>query len=694
MAEFIETPLFALQPRAGCLFAYILPQGRSIALEAPVMEINGRETVLLPEDWRPSGGPLSLPNGCLQQTWQAGLAGLPGYVFALTLRAAPDSPILRFRYSLRAGDGSRLTKRQGRDNLAYWAFQSARPAQGRQVVSVKEIEIARYNRMWHSYMLCENEIADAAFRHRSAVMGPIVCWSDETCAALVAYEHGSQAGDAFLRYHLSLDGRVTLRAVRGNYWHGFDLSTPFESLWFQIGAVPGSEDDLATHYRRFVLERFALQPASRQPYIFYNTWNYQERLRHWRSKTYLDEFDTPRMLAEIDAAHAMGIEVFVLDTGWYEKTGDWQVSPERFPDGLGAIRERLAQHGMRLGLWFNPSMAALTSRMAQTHPDCLRLKYGEPFAPARVWLTEESQPYCIVSRFGADVADRLIELARALGVTYFKWDAVETYAWGGPPATACDAAHHGHGDEENPPEERADCAAFRLPLALTAMAERIVEAIPEAIVDFDITEGMRAVGLAFLSVGRYFLFNNGPYFHEYDMPLPPDENWNMLFYPGPARPWFCRSTLTFDRWLPSALFLTHFFPDDPLESQRLNIGSLILGGNGLWGDLLSVSPEGRAAIHTLLAAYKRVRAAITRSTLRRFGAVATSPEIYEKLHQGRGAVVIFADMGGEVQRITSQPVTSAVTAGEGLTVERLPDGRARLRLRCEGKNACGIAFFE
>ena len=39
------------------------------------------------------------------------------------------------------------------------------------------------------------------------------------------------------------------------------------------------------------------------------------------------------MLAEIDVAQRMGIEVFVIDTGWYARTGDWQVSLERFPDG-------------------------------------------------------------------------------------------------------------------------------------------------------------------------------------------------------------------------------------------------------------------------------------------------------------------------------------------------------------------------
>ncbi len=37
-----------------------------------------------------------------------------------------------------------------------------------------------------------------------------------------------------------------------------------------------------------------------------------------------------------------------MDTGWYEKTGDWQVSTSRFPDGLKTIRARLDSYGMKL----------------------------------------------------------------------------------------------------------------------------------------------------------------------------------------------------------------------------------------------------------------------------------------------------------------------------------------------------------
>ena len=136
-----------------------------------------------------------------------------------------------------------------------------------------------------------------------------------------------------------------------------------------------------------------------------------------------------------------------------------------------------------------------------------------PLPAGKVWLTEESRPYCLISRFGKDIADRLITLNRELGVTYFKWDGVDTYNWGDTSPKGCDAADHGHGDKTVPPDERAECAAFMFPLAMVEIVERINEACPQAIIDFDITEAGRAVGLSFLSAGKYFLVNNGPYFH-------------------------------------------------------------------------------------------------------------------------------------------------------------------------------------
>ena len=115
---------------------------------------------------------------------------------------------------------------------------------------------------------------------------------------------------------------MILSAKKGNYTAGTVLGKEsFETIWLDFGAVRGGIDELAAAFREFQLKYATLNLESRKPYIFYNTWNYQERNKWWNHKAYLADMNEKRMLEEIDAAHKMGIEVFVVDTGWYEKPG-------------------------------------------------------------------------------------------------------------------------------------------------------------------------------------------------------------------------------------------------------------------------------------------------------------------------------------------------------------------------------------
>jgi alpha-galactosidase len=385
----------------------------------------------------------------------------------------------------------------------------------------------------------------------------------------------------------------------------------------------------------------------------------------------------------------MGIEVFVLDTGWYEKTGDWQVNRTFFPDNLKAVRERLSGYGMKLGLWFSPNQAAVTSQVVRERPDCRMSIDGKLQGPFEVWETEPSYKMCLASPYWESFADELIRLYRELGVSYFKWDAVGQYG--------CNAPGHFHGDEEHSPRERSDRYAFEMGRYMIKIVDKLCAACPEAIVDFDITEGRRFVGLGYLAAGKYFLINNGPYFpnfgHPYDWATA--TTWSNVFvYPGPARARVCRGPLEFDKWLPSVLFLTHYLPDDGEESQMLNIASLILGQNGIWGDLLSVSPEGVARFGRWLDLYKQVRKAITRADPVRQGIVGGSPELHEKIDpaNGHGAVAVFAEVPSTYRLVTRNRVAREYVATEGVTVRFDADGRALLELDFR-KPGAKLVFF-
>jgi alpha-galactosidase len=293
---------------------------------------------------------------------------------------------------------------------------------------------------------------------------------------------------------------------------------------------------------------------------------------------------------------------------------------------------------------------------------------------------------CLVSDYADAFADELIRLNDELGVSYFKWDAISQYG--------CDDPGHNHGNSRNSEGERADCYAFEIGRAMCRIVDKLCAACPEAIVDFDITEGGRYMGLGFLSSGKYFLINNGPYYWSLNMPKTADGNPNMYFYPGPARSWVCRTPLGYDSWIPSVLFLSHYLPDDPAENQRNSVASLVLGQNGIWGDLLALSEEGIARIGKQLARYKQVRDDVTESFPVRSGPVGGSPEVHEKINpkNGRGLVSVFAGAPGTYTYVTRSRVAEDFTQTDTCAVTLDSRGRAIITARFEGPGG-DVVFF-
>lgn len=666
-----------------CLWEYGSKGGPAYKFAAPVFEVDGKEIAARVQNFAQVKPPVVLDNQATEYSFEGALVEDIHLHLGFQVQINDGTPVVRFRYTLRSDEPRKLGPSSGENSLSYFAVSVAA------LPRVEEVELSNFAGMIHSYTLTEDAIDKRNFDEKSAVMGPIVTATDGHHSLLLAYEHGSQVPDAFLRYQLSPDRRIRLAAVKANFVGGQSIEggSAYRTLWLETGAVNGGIDELASSYRRFVLKYMTQNMETRMPFIFYNTWNFQERNKWWNGKAYLDSMNEDRILQEIDVAHKMGIDVFVLDTGWYEKTGDWSVSSKRFPDGMKAVKAKLDGYGMKLGLWFDPTAAAVSSRIVRDHPEWRMSWNGKIPEPHEIWETEKSYRMCLVSGYADAFADELIRISKELGVTYFKWDAIGQYG--------CNDPHHNHGTEANTPQERADSYAFQLVQSMNYIADKLAAAVPGAMIDFDVTEGGRAMGLGFLSSGKYFLINNGPYFQNYDVPIDKaHSNWNLFFYQGQARTWITRTPLTFDKWIPSILFLTHYFPDDPQEWQEVNVASLILGQNGIWGDLLSVSDSGTAYIGGELAKYKQVREDITESDPVVSGLVSGSPEIHEKISStsGRGAVAIFATVPGTYEYFTKHKVVAEHSAREGVTVERQPEGWAKITARFD-KPGARVIFF-
>ena len=483
-----ENLFYKLIKKEGCAFEYVVSGGeKGISFAWPEFEIDGHSSGL-PTNVKEISREY-LTEDILEIVYSGWL--LKNVRLSLELRVSPKSPIFRFRYILQSEKAHYMTKTKG-ERLCYFNYAT------KNFYPKTEVKFSDYNYLIHGYQLTESP----AFEIEDQIMGPILLEQRREICLLTAYEHGSQYPDKFVVFEQTEDETVCLRAYRGNYWDGRPLKEDYESIWLQVGAVKGNKNDMARAYREFQLKYCTLNRESRKPYIFYNTWAFQERNRFYNKKNYLDSMNHERIEAEIEVAHHMGVDVFVIDTGWYQKTGDWEVNRKYFPHGMRDIYKKLENYGMKLGLWFNPAVAARTSLLMQKYSNCVATHEGKELKAIPVWETEESYPMCLVSEYWKEFADYLIFLVDEIGVRYFKWDAIDLYG--------CDRRDHFHGNQSISSEEAEDCYAFQVGLYMSKIVDRVCKVHPDVIIDVDITEERRYVGLGFLSSGKYFSVNNGP----------------------------------------------------------------------------------------------------------------------------------------------------------------------------------------
>ncbi len=614
----------------------------------PIFEIDGKNRICALADITTRSEPVKLKNNVTEYTFSGPVRDDRTLVLTLVFRIAPDNPVIRFRYILSGTSGHKLTKQSGQDDLTYFRTSLA------DFTKIKEIQFSNFDEKYHAYVLAEQPIEDRHFDDHFGFMGPMLTAHKGNSSFLLAYEHGSQYNNPFLRFDLNPDFTVSLAALKGNYLTNQVVSSDsvYETIWFEIAGTEGSEDDLAAGYRAFILKYISLNASSRKPYIYYNTWGRQERIK-WQGGKYLQSMNLKQTLAEIEKLHKTGVDVYVLDAGWFLKTGDWMVNTSEnfFPDSLLQVTALIKKYNMQLGLWFNPTLAALSSKVLNDNRECRSRRDGKLQADFPVWETENSVNMCLVSEFWKDFADEMIRLSKELNVTYFKWDGVDQ--------GDCDASGHFHGTAENSILERNDNAAFLQPVYMAKIVDRVFESCPEAIFDFDITEKGRCVGVAFLASGRFHAVNNGPYYHNLDLARPwetplSNGNVNMFVYPGPARGWFTRSILTFDKWIPSILFLTHYQLDGSESSRINNAASLILGQNGIWGEIVKIPDDDLKLTSEILRKYKQVCNDITTASPVTYGHPGEMTEIHEKINpeNGKGTVVIFNNGNKPIRYVT------------------------------------------
>jgi len=146
-------------------------------------------------------------------------------------------------------------------------------------------------------------------------------------------------------------------------------------------------------------------------------------INNWEG-TYFD-FNEEKILDIARRAKDIGVELFVLDDGWFGKRnsdncslGDWVVNTEKLPNGITGLAKKINDLGLKFGLWFEPEMISPDSDLYRAHPDwCLHVD-GRARTEARQQLILD------VSR--TDVQDYIIEaicsVLRSASIDYVKWD--------------------------------------------------------------------------------------------------------------------------------------------------------------------------------------------------------------------------------------------------------------------------------
>jgi len=664
--------------REACFLRY--KAGKySFELSAPGFELNGKTLTAGLKSVKAVSSRL-LKNGVTESVYRGVFAKAPHLSLELAVRHTGLSPVIRFKYTLKSAKPVRMTKSKGSDAVSYFRCSMNK------FLSVKAVRLSEFFELPHCYKLTEKTMEDKDFNGLPE-QGPILCGVSEKFSVLLAYEHASQHPNTFVTFGLSKGKKVELRAVKGNYLKGTELgcSEVYETIWFELGGVNGGEDALAKEYRTFILKYMAEDNGSRAPNIYYNTWAAQERDEWWHGKDYFNSIKLKNVLKQIDVAAKLGIEVFVIDGGWYDRAGDWGVNLKLFPDAMKKVKARLDSYGMRLGLWFSPVMASNKSELIKRIPECIKGANGKKDEGFELWDKDPTRWMCFVSEHRDEFVKRLKELVDETGVSYFKIDFYDQVPCGEP--------DHYHGGSDVSEQERLDYWSFKAPLVLVQTAEELARKCPGAVIDYDVTEARRAVGLAQLQAGKYFLLNNGPYYKNFNVPVPKDTDSNVFVYPGPARPRILRQGLSFDKWIPSVLFLTGYLTDKPENSQIINLASLILGQNGIWGDLLLLDKKDTVSIRKWLDIYKQVRNDITEASPVRTGETGGCPEVHEKLSaNGRGVVVIFSEAKGIHEYITSAKPASGVKHNDGVKLLRLKDGRIKITAKFLEASAKMIFF--
>lgn len=150
-------------------------------------------------------------------------------------------------------------------------------------------------------------------------------------------------------------------------------------------------------------------------------------LNNWEA-TYFD-FDENKLVELFGGAKELGVDVFLLDDGWFANKyprnddgaglGDWQENKQKLPHGLGYLVEQAEAKGVKFGIWIEPEMVNPKSELYEKHPDwILKLPNRAENYYRNQLVLDLTNPK--VQDFVYNVVDEMLTKNPRIG--YIKWD--------------------------------------------------------------------------------------------------------------------------------------------------------------------------------------------------------------------------------------------------------------------------------
>lgn len=166
-------------------------------------------------------------------------------------------------------------------------------------------------------------------------------------------------------------------------------------------------------------------------HIVRGQWKYKARpilLNSWEA-AYFD-INERRLFNLAKVGKEAGIELFVMDDGWFgersddsKALGDWDANKQKLPGGVAGLCKKINDLGLMFGIWVEPEMVNVNSRLYEAHPDWVLQIPGKPHS--------EGRNQRILDLCRTDVQDYIIEkmseVFSSADISYVKWDMNRTY---------------------------------------------------------------------------------------------------------------------------------------------------------------------------------------------------------------------------------------------------------------------------